>query len=160
MQAITHDTTGIAGCVTLWLLMAPCVAQTERYELGKRLRRFELAWEKADKARRDAVAEPMQRAVQSFFGLQLSKAGSWLDEAYLQVRAEPQVTDLERSVLAHRCDLKPVCVEQNTATVQIKLAAFYALDKSWRKHKQKCSQRAKFTLVCLIPKALASPLNN
>lgn len=57
-------------------------AQGERLELGKRLRRFEVAWEKGSAAQREASAKPMQQAVNLFFGLQLERAMEQLDEAW------------------------------------------------------------------------------
>ena len=72
----------------LWLLvllallttLLPCcstaaLAQTQRLELGRRLKRFELAWEQAAPERRIEAVSPLKKAVSSFFSLQLSEAG-------------------------------------------------------------------------------------
>ena len=45
----------------------PSLAETPRAELGKRLRRFEIAWQEADAPDRAAAVAPMTAAVRSFF---------------------------------------------------------------------------------------------
>ncbi len=111
------------------LLPAMCSAQSERYELGQRLQRFELAWQAASEEPRKASAAAMQKAVQSFFGLQLSTAASYLDQAYFTVRASTP-SPLERAALAQRVELRPVLLAtqdtaiQDTAT-RLRLKAFY-----------------------------------
>lgn len=111
----------------------PCAAQTERYELGKRLRRVELEWEQADAHQRTRCTEPMQKAVQSFFGLQLAKAGRWLDEAYFAIRPGTAAGHFERWLISHRFEIKPVCIslaDAQPASVQVKLLPFYASDEN------------------------------
>jgi hypothetical protein len=68
----------------LLLLLAPslALAQPERYELGQRLKDFELAWEKhEDPARRKAALKDLPGVTQQFFSLQLGEAGRTLDVA-------------------------------------------------------------------------------
>ena len=64
-------------------------AQPERLELGKRLQRFEKAWELAPLENRLASTPPMQEAVQSFFGLQLQQALRKLDDAWSATTEKP-----------------------------------------------------------------------
>jgi pimeloyl-ACP methyl ester carboxylesterase len=57
-------------------------AQAERLDLGLRMRAFERAYEAcADPALRARAADPVNAAVQAFFGLRLSEAGRQLDRA-------------------------------------------------------------------------------
>jgi predicted esterase len=56
-----------------------------RYELGRRLTRFERAWQTADDQGRTASLESMEGAVRSFFGLQLETAVQLLDQASQEV---------------------------------------------------------------------------
>ncbi len=55
----------------LWLILgmwpgAVAWAQPERYELGKRLRRMEVAWQQAEPAGRVAAVKPMQKPSRAF----------------------------------------------------------------------------------------------
>lgn len=59
--------------------------ETMRFELGRRLSRFERAWESADAQKRADCVEPMEGAVRSFFGLQLDTAAQLLDRATQKV---------------------------------------------------------------------------
>lgn len=68
----------------LLLLLSPALAlaQPERYELGQRLKDFELAWEKhEDPALRKAALKDLPNVTQQFFSLQLGEAGRTLDVA-------------------------------------------------------------------------------
>jgi predicted esterase len=56
-----------------------------RFELGRRLTRFERAWQTADDQARIASLESMDGAVRSFFGLQLETAVQLLDQACQEV---------------------------------------------------------------------------
>jgi predicted esterase len=55
----------------------------QRYQLGRRLTRFEQQWQQADNTTRVRTTSAMQSAVSSFFSLQLDVATSKLDEAWL-----------------------------------------------------------------------------
>lgn len=103
-------------------------AQNERYELGKRLRRFEVAWQEAPAEKRSAVAPIMQKAVESFFSLQLAKAAACLDDAYFAVRTSPEPSAFERAFVARRFQVQPVTVDTTNPNVQIALKPFYNLD--------------------------------
>jgi hypothetical protein len=64
----------LAVCVcTLFCILTPCSsAQTQRLELGRRLKRFEIAWEQAPATQQAKAVAPLKQAVSSFFSLQLS----------------------------------------------------------------------------------------
>lgn len=85
------------GLVALWLASADCgwaQSADQRYQLGRRLSRFEKAWQVASPEVRAQCVSPMEKAVQSFFGLQLSQAARLLDEAWLTASGIP---DAERA---------------------------------------------------------------
>ena len=55
----------------------------DRYQLGRRLERFEKTWEQATEPKRTSSTPAMERAVTSFFSLQLAQAGQSLDQAWM-----------------------------------------------------------------------------
>ena len=59
----------------------PAAAQAERYELGRRLRAYEAAWELAEPGARVKSYAGLPKVTGQFFGLQLGEAGRTLDEA-------------------------------------------------------------------------------
>jgi predicted esterase len=69
----------IVGFVTSGIALGQM--ETMRFELGRRLTRFERVWEAADNQGRAACVETMDGAVRSFFGLQLDTAAQLLDRA-------------------------------------------------------------------------------
>lgn len=104
-----------------------CYAQSDRYELGKRVRRFELAWQAADADRRAASATPMQQAVKSFFTMQFASAARELDNAYFIVRQATSPTIFEQAALAQRMEVQPVAIDSMAAACQIKLLPYYKM---------------------------------
>ena len=95
----------------LMQLSLPGVArgQVERLELGRRLQRFEQAWEKAESAQRAASVPAMTTAVRSFFSLNLPAAGKQLDLAWQAVRNESSVSALEKAVVHLQLEVSPLC---------------------------------------------------
>jgi len=102
----------------------------KRYQLGRRLTRFEQQWQQADNTTRVRTTSAMQSAVSSFFSLQLDVATSKLDEAWLIalgtdreqlqervsdtswfVRTSPLIQDLKTST--RRFSLERVPKQQN-----------------------------------------------
>ncbi len=63
------------------LVATPTFAQAERYELGRRLRAYEVAWELADRGARVKSYADLPKVTTQFFGLKLGEAGRTLDEA-------------------------------------------------------------------------------
>lgn len=82
-----------------WLAVVGCLggpawaaAQPDRYELGRRLRQFEYAWdETTNDAARKAACGPLNEAVQAFFGLKLGQAGLHIDQAIATLRCHPEI---------------------------------------------------------------------
>ncbi len=110
------------------LLTAPANAQTSRLELGRRLQRFERAWEVATPAARVNSVEPLKVAVTSFFSLNLAEAGRQLDRAWLAVRGK-QATALENEVLSLQFLPAPVCADVTVTTMTLQARPFYDNDK-------------------------------
>ncbi len=79
--------------VVLWWYIVPnlAFAQPERYELGQRLKAFELAWEaQTDRMARERALVVLPKVTTQFFSLQLGEAGRTLDTArFALVAAEP-----------------------------------------------------------------------
>ena len=59
----------------------PAAAQAERYELGRRLRAFETAWEGAARPAQLKALAGLPKATTQFFGFQFGEAGRTLDAA-------------------------------------------------------------------------------
>lgn len=77
--------------LVFFLQSAPAPAQLaqDRYQLGRRLARFEKAWQSGSIPNRAASTPAMEKAVTSFFSLQLSRAGQSLDEAWMDALGVP-----------------------------------------------------------------------
>ncbi len=99
--------------------------QTARLELGRRLQRFELAWESADDRHRAECVSAMKSAVNSFFGLQLSAAGKRLDQAWQTVRGEQRIGDLEKFAVGHQLVVKSVIADAGQTGIEMRLTPFY-----------------------------------
>lgn len=68
--------------LALLLVAVPATAQPDRYEIGRRLHDFEVAWdEHDDPAARKRAAVRVNEAVKHFFSLKLNEAGRSLDQA-------------------------------------------------------------------------------
>jgi predicted esterase len=91
-------------------MINPCSGQVERYELGKRLRRFEEAWQLASPDLRLKSTPVLQQAVTSFFSLQLKVAAARLDQAWTAVLNRKR-SDFERACTAYRIDLPQPILE-------------------------------------------------
>jgi hypothetical protein len=103
----------------------PARAETPRAELGKRLRRFEIAWQEADGERRAAAVGPMTAAVRSFFTLKLSAAASHLDEAWFTVRSREARKTAERVAIATAVTATPLLADTTAESLAVTFAPFY-----------------------------------
>ena len=101
--------------------------QVERAQLGKRLQRFEVAWETATEPQRQQASDPMQVAVTRFFGMQLSSAASKLDEAWLIVRGQKS-TDWEKFCLPFFVSVERQVIADPNDSLKISLTRFYDAD--------------------------------
>lgn len=126
----------------------PVEAQTERYELGKRLRRFEESWAKAAPEQQLKSTPALQKAVSSFFGLQLNKAAAKLDDAWLTVETQlaedwkrelvPYRVKVNRAVFEIQAQLPADDEAQNQESLQFSVEALY---QNANNEKQKLESR-------------------
>jgi predicted esterase len=80
------------ACALLLLPLPPLSAQEERYELGRRLRQMEAAWERQEQeAARQRALEFLQPLTRQFFAFRFAEAARALDQATfaLQSPREP-----------------------------------------------------------------------
>ncbi len=115
------------GCWATTPGVAQWIADADRYELGHRLRRFEMAWQVADAASRERSVAPMESAVNSFFRLQLKQAGRYLDQAYLEVLASDS-TPAHRWILSQRVQVEPRVADSSESKIKIQLLDNYEMD--------------------------------
>lgn len=97
-----------------------------RYELGKRLQRFEKAWESASTGARTASTPMMEQAVQSFFGLDLIKAARKLDEAWLTLQYHPSdIPDDSKFLASLSLRLEYRWIDATAQTIPAKIESLY-----------------------------------
>jgi len=113
------------GHLLLTLVPLPAHAETPRAELGKRLRRFEIAWEDADEDRRAAAVAPMTAAVRSFFTLQLSAAARHLDEAWYTVRRGDTPDTQQRAAIATAVTVTPILADTTAERITVAFEPLY-----------------------------------
>jgi pimeloyl-ACP methyl ester carboxylesterase len=110
---------------TLFLSSANyCEAQVERYELGKRLRRFEEAWQIAPAEVKTRSAPILQQAVSDFFSLNLLGAAEKLDQAWIVTRSE-QTVAWQKAVISYQITLPAILVDQAADSISVGLRSFY-----------------------------------
>ncbi len=114
----------IAVVAICFVTSQPSVAQEERYELGKRLRRFEEAWQQAPDPIRKQSAPILQQAVSSFFSLNLLGAAEKLDQAWVVTRSQPTAS-WERSAIPYRIQASAILIDEATPSITVRLTPFY-----------------------------------
>jgi len=119
----------LAGALVSPILSAPARAETPRAELGKRLRRFEIAWQKADGERRAAAVAPMTAAVRSFFTLELQAAARQLDEAWYAVRSGEAPDPAERAAIATAVTATPLLADTTAETLSLAFEPLYQVER-------------------------------
>jgi predicted esterase len=117
-------------CILLASITPQASAQTQRLELGRRLKRFEIAWEQASPKQRSESIKPLKQAVNSFFSLQLSQAGQQLDNAWFAVRSTDPPSQTEKTAIAHSLSALPLCAVPETAELRLHLTPFYPLEST------------------------------
>ena len=119
----------ILGLVTVALQPPSAFAQFERYELGRRLREFEVQWDRVDDAQVKARAsQSLKAAVTAFFSLRLGEAGRAIAEARFALRGKVQPAEGER--WASSLCIKPEArlIDTTTPMLPVTLAAFYSIE--------------------------------
>lgn len=101
----------------------------DRYQLGRRLARFERAWQLGNNTFRSASTPAMEKAVTSFFSLQLSLAGQSLDEAWMDALGVPP-SDQKRwmNSTPWLVDWDSPCIASNSSPLVLRgsLRSFYS----------------------------------
>lgn len=120
----------VLSCTLLAAFAHPSFAQTQRLELGRRLKRFEIAWEQAPAQQRDQAVTPLKQAVSSFFSLQLSEAGRQLDNAWFTVRNAAPPSAAEKVAVAHALSVLPFCTDPDTKELKLLLSPFYSTNET------------------------------
>ncbi len=123
--------TVLAGCLGAVLSFAPAPVvhgQQSRFELGQRLRAFEVAWEQQPDTQARARALPhLNTAVRDFFGFRLDLAAESLDRARWAVQsdAEPSPAILWANSLSLQPEAR--LLSGGTAALKIQLVPFYQI---------------------------------
>ena len=100
----------------------------QRYQLGRRLIRFETAWQAATQDQRTASVKPVEQAVSSFFGLQLADAAKRLDQARSIVDPLPiDQQPLWFEANQHFVDIETLIIDPSTSPVKFRLQKLYRL---------------------------------
>ena len=122
----------LAGCLTAVLcfaLLQVAPGQESRFELGQRLRAFEVAWEReTDVQARARVVPHLNAAVKDFFSFRLDQAARSLDRARFAVQSAsgPVPAVAWATALALRPGTR--LVDRATASLEISLAPFYKVE--------------------------------
>jgi hypothetical protein len=104
-------------------------AASDRYQLGRRLERFERAWQESPDELRAKSTASMEQAVQSFFSLQLSRAGKLLDQAWMQasgIEASQQTQRLQS--LRWKLDFQRTLLDADDPVTEIRSGALHNLE--------------------------------
>ena len=134
---ITNDISALIVklCVAL-LFGQPSIAQEAnlRYELGKRVQRYEMLWETSSPEVRAASTATMERAVQEFFAFNLSGAAKSLDTAWLSMQKEP--TEFHRNAASLSLSAPPLIdanqIQANQTKLELYLKSIYpASNDNW-----------------------------
>jgi predicted esterase len=103
-------------------------AQETRYELGRRLKRFEQQWQVADPQSRFRSTPFMEKAVSSFFSLQLPEAAKSLDLATTALHQTAAPDANTAWVMSRRIDAVPLMSDTSHTELALTLQPFYQLN--------------------------------
>jgi len=98
-----------------------------RYELGKRVQRYERLWETSSPEARAVSTATMERAVQEFFRFDLTGAAKSLDAAWLSMQKEP--SEFHRNAASLSVSAQPV-INANPTKMQLYLKSIYPVSKA------------------------------
>ncbi|XZE54184.1 hypothetical protein SH139x_000135 [Planctomycetaceae bacterium SH139] len=114
-----------AGLLLCVYATHPAAAQSDRYELGKRLQRFETVWQTADEAARKRCLNPMQSAVTNFFSLKLRGAAAQLDEATFATVSATPATPTQRYAYSLQLLVSNQVASADETELRLRVAPFY-----------------------------------
>lgn len=105
---------------------ASATAQVERYELGRRLRQFEAAWEKYDsETARQRAASRLRPLTRQFFSLRLTEAARTLDEATHALQSVAEPPPARQWAAALQVVPRRRLLDQNTSELEVVVAPLY-----------------------------------
>ncbi len=120
----------MSGAVAAWRGHAIGQDENLRYELGKRVQRYETLWEASSKETRAASTDSVERAVQEFFRLDLAAAAKSLDNAWLAMLSSPTVS--QRNSASVSLSTSSPLVDASQPKIAMTLQAIYPQpDPSW-----------------------------
>ncbi len=115
--------------VVSWIFLPElgiCQSAQDRYQLGRRLERFERAWQGADPESRARSTASMEQAVGSFFSLQLGRAGKFLDQGWLQVTGVEESEQVGRFAgLGWKLEFERTLLDVKDPVVRGRASVFY-----------------------------------
>lgn len=125
----------MARWVGLWAVVLwcgwpiPSFAQGERFELGRRLRAFEAAWDQyADPACRRRATKPLLDITQTFLSLQWGEAGRALDQARFFLEKDNTLTPSRRWAESLYLAMESRLLDVTTPEVRLTLKPFYKVE--------------------------------
>ncbi|MEQ1904314.1 MAG: hypothetical protein ABL888_09035 [Pirellulaceae bacterium] len=107
-------------------LASTAFGQLERYDLGKRLRRFEEAWSVAAEGARRESTPPMEEAVRNFFGLRLAKTAERIDQGWLCLLPE-KIPDWQLAAMPNGVKLNAALFDSANPEISATLQPFYSV---------------------------------
>ncbi len=112
--------------VALVALHAAVGAQTARYELGVRLRAFEVAWDKAtDAAGKKRALKIVEKVTNQFFSFQLGEAGRTLDDARHALTSDKPRSAEQQWADSLYAEPETRLFDGNGKELKVKIQAFY-----------------------------------
>jgi predicted esterase len=118
--------TAVPLLFVLFLTANAATAQVERYELGRRLKRFEAAWEEqTDPAARKRALAVVSKASPQFLAFQLAESARTLDEARFALRSAEPPSDAERWAAAVYLAPESRLVDAGKKSISVTLRALY-----------------------------------
>ena len=94
-----------------------------RYELGKRVKQYELLWESSKPEVRALSTSAMERAVQEFFRLDLIGAAKSIDDAWFEMLPAP--SELKRYAASISLSSNSILVDAKEPTISLTLKELY-----------------------------------
>lgn len=110
----------------LLLASSATPAQTLRYELGQRLRAFEVAWDKAsDDAGKKRALKIVEKVTNQFFTFQLGEAGRTLDDARHALTSDQPRTVEQQWADCLYAEPETRLLDASAKVLKVKLQTFY-----------------------------------
>lgn len=121
---LTRLTLIVTFIVAAFFSSRRCEGQGERYELGKRLRRFEESWQVASPEIQKRSAPVLQAAVSKFFSLDLLSAAEKLDQAWITTQNE-KLDSWQEWAIPLRIQSSAILFDSSTKEITFSLKRFY-----------------------------------